>query len=47
VKKVVTKHRSQRRLVESSQVTLLDIDRQDDLKKLASVSPDLARRTGS
>jgi molybdenum cofactor cytidylyltransferase len=43
IKKVVSRHRSQRRLVETSGAALLDVDRQDDLERLAEVSPGLAR----
>jgi molybdenum cofactor cytidylyltransferase len=43
LKKVVSKHRSQCRLVETSMAALLDIDRQDDLERLADVSPGLTR----
>src|SRR5208283_2727039 len=43
IKKVVSKHRSQRQLVETSKAALLDVDRQDDLKRLADLSPTLAR----
>ena len=44
IKKVVAKHRSERRLVESSPLTLLDVDKQDDLERLAQVSPGLVPR---
>ncbi len=43
VKKVVSKYRARRRLVETTKAALLDIDRQDDLERHSSVSPGLAR----
>jgi molybdenum cofactor cytidylyltransferase len=43
IKKVVSKHRSRRRLVETSEASLLDVDRQGDLERLADLSPGLAR----
>jgi molybdenum cofactor cytidylyltransferase len=39
IKKVVSRHRSQRRLVETSTAALLDVDTQDDLKMLADLPP--------
>jgi len=40
LKSVVSRHRSQVRLVETSEASLLDVDKQDDLVKLAQVPPD-------
>jgi molybdenum cofactor cytidylyltransferase len=38
VKSVVTRHRSQLRLVETSEASLLDVDKEDDLLRLAKAS---------
>jgi molybdenum cofactor cytidylyltransferase len=44
LKSVVSRHRPQMRLVETSEASLLDIDRQDDLVRLAQASADPSER---